>query len=132
MTKNLFLASALFLSLPVGACGFFTGLFTTEDVAIDYVGQIALGTPFNSGKKTNIPFNFTGGKWLENSGIAFKKVNGNVNGQNINFTIQTCLASGGSKTQEKIISVKKLTSGEYRINYINPNGSSVLVGKIKI
>lgn len=132
MIKLLFLVPALFLSSSAGACGFFTGLFTTEDVDIDYVGTIKLGAPFQSDSNTFIPLDFIGGKWLQNSGVTFKEVNANVKGQDINFTVKTCLVSGDSQNQEQKISLKILAPGEYNINYINPNGSSVYVGKIKI
>ncbi|MFV1872981.1 MAG: hypothetical protein ACMZ64_06655 [Oleiphilus sp.] len=132
MIRNIFLVLVLIFSSPVNACGFFTGLFTTENASLDYVGAIEFGVPFQKNDFTNIPLSFTGGKWLLNSGIAFKKVKGKLQGNNINITVQTCLASGGSQSQEQQITLKNLVPGDYNVNYINPNGNSVHVGKIKI
>jgi hypothetical protein len=120
------------LSFNASACGFITGLFTTEDVAISYVGKIEFGLPVQANDKTHVPISFTGGKWLQNSGVAFKQVNSSMNGSVINITVQTCLASSRSENKQKQIIINNLTQGEYKVNYLNPDGSSVYVGNIKI
>jgi phenolic acid decarboxylase len=116
----------------VNACGFITGLFTTEDVAISYVGNIEFGKPIQENETTYIPISFTGGQWLQNSGRAFKHVISSLEGSVININVQTCLASGGGQNKEQRITIKNLTKGEYKVNYLNPDGSSVYVGNIKI
>ncbi|WP_432455744.1 hypothetical protein ACRRS0_09845 [Agarivorans sp. QJM3NY_29] len=114
------------------SCGFFTGLFTTENVSIDYVGKINFGEFKKTKSLTQIPITFTGGKWLQNSGIAFKKVIANVSNFEINITIQTCLASSGSQNKDQSIIVSKLLSGKYKVNYVNPDDSVVYIGEVKI
>lgn len=114
------------------SCGFFTGLFTTENVSIDYVGEINFGEPNQTDSLTQIPITFTGGKWLQNSGIAFKEVIANVFEFEINITIQTCLASSGSQNKDQSIIVSKLPPGKYKVNYVNPSDSVVYISEIKI
>jgi len=125
-------ALLILLSFNSNACGFITGLFTTKDVSISYVGIIELGKPVQVNEQTNIPISFTGGQWLQNSGKVFKQVNASLEGSVINITVQTCLASGSSKSKDQQIVINNLTNGEYKVNYLNPDGSSVHVGIIKI
>ena len=120
------------LSFNSNACGFIAGLFTTEDVSIGYVGTIELGEPVQVNEQTNIPISFTGGQWLQNSGKVFKQVNASLEGSVINIAVQICLASGSAQSKEQQIIINNLTKGEYQVNYINQDGSSVYVGNIKI
>ncbi|WP_299262495.1 hypothetical protein [uncultured Psychrosphaera sp.] len=126
--------SVLFLMFSFNSysCGIITGLFTTENISLDYAGTIKLGMPYNERNNTFIPLSFTGGKWLNNSGIVFKEVISKVEGFQINITVQTCLASGDSQNKTREIIVNKLVSGTYKVNYVNPNNAVIRLGEIKI
>jgi len=114
------------------ACGFITGLFTSEEVSLEYAGEIEFRTPIKNGAVTKIPISFSRGKWIENSGIVFKKVKASRYESEIHITVVTCLASGNNKRQPHEIKLKGLVPGKYQIIYRNPDGSSVRLKQIEI
>lgn len=131
--KYIVIAILLVAPLEASACGFFTGLFTSEEVSIEYAGEIAFGEVKTENTVTTIPISFSGGKWIYNSGVAFKKVKSKVANDQINITVVTCVASGGSGPHpRKEITLKDISQGLYQINYVNPDGSVVPLGKIEI
>ena len=131
--KYIVIAILSFLPLKAMACSFITGLFTSEEVSIEYVGNIELKDSKTENGVTIIPISFTGGEWLHNSAITFKKIKSKVKNNEIHITVITCLASGGSSSHPKMeIKLKSISPGVYKVIYINPNGTSVSLEEIKI
>lgn len=113
------------------ACGSITGLFTSEEKSLEYVGGIEFHSPIEIQGKTRIPITFHGGKWQENSAIAFKKVNANVSNNEIHITVVTCIASSGKTPAQEIV-LKRLIPGAYEVVYKNPDGTSFRLDDIEI
>ena len=131
--KYIAIAILFFLPLKAMACGFITGLFTSEEVSIEYAGNIDFKDSKTENGVTTIPISFTGGEWLNNSAITFKKIKSKVKNNEIHITVITCLASTGSGSHPKMeIKLKNINPGVYKVIYINPDGTSVSLDEIKI
>jgi hypothetical protein len=132
LSKLLLVPLMLLPLTSANGCGFFIGLFTSEEVSLEYVGEIKFQAPVTEGQFTRIPISFSGGKWLENSGITFKKVKASRYGSEIRITVVTCLAGSGNEIPKPEIELKGLVPGKYQIIYINPDGSSMQLKQIEI
>ena len=128
--RTLFAVSLLLFSSVSLGCGLVSGLFTSEKVSLSYVGEVSFKKPITEGEITRIPLKFSGGKWLENSGIAFKEVQSSRYEFEIHFTVVTCLAGGKPRNPE--IELRGLRPGKYQLIYQNPDNTNVRLGEIEI
>jgi hypothetical protein len=128
--KTLLVVSLLVISPLASACGFISGLFTSEKVPLSYVGTISFQKPITEGNETRITLTFSGGKWGENSGIVLKNVRSRLDGHEIHLTVVTCVAGGDARNAE--LSLQGLSSGKYKLIYENPDNTEVPLGDIDI
>lgn len=121
---------AAYVALSLAGCSTVVSMCTSERACLDYVGTITLGVPVTSGRRTTIPVGFAGGRWHENSAIAFKRFKTSRHDYDIFITAETCVVGGDLPKYEIIL--KDLRSGSYSVYYLDPGGAQHEIGAIEV
>ena len=111
----------LILTLCLLLSGCSTGLkkITEEQIDRVYAGQIVVGEPIRTEKRVELNLTFSGGGWVQNSGICFKNAKGKVDERIIRMTVFTSVCTGDN-IQPKLILSDKL-KGSYQVVFEDPD-----------
>jgi len=114
-----FLTSAFCLILT----GCSTGLqkITEEQIDRVYAGQIVVGDPIQTENGIELNLTFSGGGWIQNSGICFKNARASVDDKVIRMTVFTSVCTGDT-VQPKLLLGDKL-KGSYQLVFEDPDGA---------
>ena len=114
-----FLILTICLTLP----GCTSGLkkITEEQIDRVYAGQLVVGEPIQSKKRIELNLSFSGGGWVQNSGICFKKAKVEVNQKTIKMRVFTSVCTGEA-LQPKLILSDDL-KGSYQLVFEDPDGT---------
>lgn len=122
----------LILALCLIFSGCSTGLKTITEEQIDrvYAGQIVVGKPTQTEKGIELNLTFSGGGWIQNSGICFKDAKGKVDERTVRMTVFTSVCTGDT-VQPKLILSDKL-KGSYHVIFEDPDGTTHPLTTIEI
>lgn len=118
------IAKILSVFLIIG-CGSIVKLATIEKAPYEYFGEIKLGVPQYSIKKTIIPFSISGGENRFDSAITLAKIAAKEKDGKITVLFYKSVASGTIPKFELVL--RKLRQGSYRVYYLNPDGSEKFI-----
>lgn len=113
----------LILTLCLILSGCSTGLqkITEEQIDHVYAGQIVVSEPTQTDKGIELNLTFSGGGWIQNSGICFKNAKAKVDDRIIRMTVFTSVCTGDTM-QPKLILSDKL-KGSYQVVFEDPDGT---------
>ena len=94
---------------------------TEEQIDRGYAGQIALGDPVQNENGIELNLTFSGGGWVQNSGICFKSARAKVDDRIIRMTVFTSVCTGDT-VQPKLFLGDKL-KGRYQVVFEDPDGT---------
>jgi len=103
---------------------------TEEQIDRVYAGQIVVGEPIRTEKGVELNFTFSGGGWIQNSGICFKNAKAEVNERTIRMTMFTSVCTGGT-VQPKLIIGDEL-KGSYKLVFEDPDRTTHPLTTIEI
>ena len=95
---------------------------TEEQIDRVYAGKIVLGEPSQTEKGIELNLTFSGGGWIQNSGICFKNAKAEVDERIIRMTVFTSVCTGDA-VQPKLILSDKL-KGSYQVVFEDHDGTT--------
>jgi hypothetical protein len=114
----------------ITACSSVINLATIEKVPYEYFGQIKLSEPQYSSQKTIIPFSVSGGENRFDSAIILRKITAKENDGKIKVSLYKSVANSTEPKLELVL--KNLRRGNYRVYYVNPNGSEKYIQTVNV
>lgn len=111
-------------------CGSIAKLATIEKAPYEYFGEMKLGVPQYSIQKTIIPFSVSGGENRNDSAITLAKIVAKEKDGKIMVLFYKSVASGTTPKFELVF--KKLRQGNYKVFYLNPDGSEKFIQTVVV
>jgi hypothetical protein len=111
----------LTLCLILTSCSTSLKKITEEQIDHIYAGRITVSEPTKSKKGIELNLTFSGGGWIRNSGVCFKKAKAEVNEKTIRMRVFTSVCTGESVHPKLILSDN--LEGSYQLVFEDPDGT---------
>jgi len=110
----------LITCLALCGCSSAIKILSEEQINREYAGVVKVGEPKKTEKGIEIPLLFSGGGWMHNSGICYKRNETEVNERIITLKIFTSVCTGDTITPQIILDQQ--SKGKYQIEFEDPDG----------
>ncbi|WPJ95398.1 hypothetical protein SH580_18420 [Coraliomargarita algicola] len=100
-----------------------SGLKKVTEAQIDheYAGKIVVGDPTQTKEGIELKLGFSGGGWMKNSGICFKRAKAEVNEEIIKIRVFTSVCAGKAIKPKLIL--RDDLKGSYQLVFEDPDGT---------